>query len=126
MPISEGSTRTSVVTVGNETSAVDYRALLEEERIELVGKLAELGFGDGNGLTYDPNFADSSQVTAERSETETLAGKLRDALDEVEQALSKLESGTYGACESCGRQIDPVRLEAKPAARRCIECASKH
>ena len=108
-----------------DTSTVDYRALLEEERAELQAKLEELGVGVGR-LNYDPNFADSSQVTAERGEVEALTGKLREALDEVNNALGKLETGTYGTCEDCGQPIDPLRLEAKPAAPYCINCASKH
>ncbi|MDA8073733.1 MAG: TraR/DksA C4-type zinc finger protein, partial [Actinomycetota bacterium] len=63
--------------------------------------------------------------TAERGEAEALAGQLRDALAEVEAAIARLEKGTYGTCERCGQPISPARLEAKPAARRCIACASK-
>jgi RNA polymerase-binding transcription factor DksA len=111
--------------VAPDAPTVDYRALLEEERADLQAKLAELGVG-GAGLTYDSNFADSSQVTAERGEVEALAGKLRETLEEVERALDKLGDGSYGACEDCGRPIDPARLEAKPAARYCIDCAAKH
>ncbi|MGH9082141.1 MAG: TraR/DksA family transcriptional regulator [Acidimicrobiales bacterium] len=104
---------------------VDYRQLLEDERADLRGQLAELGFGDGGGLSYDPNFADTSQVSAERGEAAALAGQLREALDDVEAAIGRLGSGTYGRCESCGKPIAPARLEAKPAARRCIACASR-
>jgi DnaK suppressor protein len=104
---------------------IDYRGLLEAERADLRAKLAELGFGEAGGLKYDPNFADTSQVTAERGEAEALAGKLREALAEVEAAIERLEKGTYGYCERCGQPISPARLEAKPAARRCIACASK-
>ncbi len=103
---------------------VDYRALLEEERASLSHQLAELGFGDAGGLKYDPNFADSSQVTAERGEAGALAGELTEALGEVEAAIARLGDGTYGHCERCGQQIAPARLEAMPAARRCITCAS--
>ena len=103
---------------------VDYRALLEEERASLSHQLAELGFGDAGGLKYDPNFADSSQVTAERGEAGALAGELTEALGEVEAAIARLADGTYGHCERCGQQIAPARLEAMPAARRCITCAS--
>ena len=104
---------------------VDYRGLLEAERADLRAQLAELGFGEEGGLKYDSNFADTSQVTAERGEAEALAGQLRDALAEVEAAIERLEKGTYGHCERCGEPISSARLEAKPAARRCIACASK-
>jgi RNA polymerase-binding transcription factor DksA len=108
-----------------DTNAVDHRDLLETERSVLLRQLAELGFGDAGGLTYDANFADSSQVTAERGEVEALAGKLRDQLAEVEAAIIRLSEGTYGQCERCGQAIPPARLEAMPTARLCIACASR-
>lgn len=107
-----------------EAASVDLRAQLEEERDSLRAQLDELGFGE-TGLNYDSNFADSSQVTAERGEAEALASKLKETLVEVEHALSKLDDGTFGVCEDCGKPINPARLEAKPAARYCIDCASK-
>ncbi len=104
--------------------AVDYRALLEAERSSLRAQLAELGYGEAGGLEYDSNFADTSQVTAERGEAEALASQLREALEDVEKAIGKLDKGTYGTCERCGQHIAPARLEAKPASAYCIECAS--
>ena len=111
--------------VPNDASTVDYRALLEEEQRDLRAKLEELGAG-GDNLIYDSNFADSSQVTAERGEVEALAGQLRETLLGVELALGKLTGGNYGICEDCGQAIDPLRLEAKPAARYCINCVAKN
>src|SRR3954452_4815720 len=97
------------------------RSTLETERDTLRNQLADLGFGDGEaGLEYDSNFADSSQVTAERGEAEVIATKLRETLNEVERALAKFDHGTYGRCEGCGEPIPEARLEAKPAARYCI------
>jgi len=106
----------------------DYRRLLDVERHHLQAELAELGFADGRGggLDYDPNFADSSQVTAERGEAEVLAQQLQESLDEVARALEKLAAGTYGSCEECGDPIAPARLEAMPAARYCINHAARH
>lgn len=109
----------------DETSTAEYRDLLLEERDDLQAKLGELG-ADGSGLTYDSNFADSSQVTAERSEAENLVNSLRETLDDVVHALEKLDNGTYGKCEVCGNDISPARLEAMPATRYCIEHATKH
>ena len=109
----------------NDAALADLRASLQEEQVSLRAQLAELGFGENGGLDYDQNFADSSQVTAERGEAEALAKSLRETLSEVDNALSKFDPGTYGTCESCGQSISPDRLEAKPAARLCINCASK-
>jgi RNA polymerase-binding transcription factor DksA len=101
------------------------RAHLEAERERLRADLQELGLETSEELAYDDNFADSSQVTAERGEAEALAGELSDTLSEVEAALERLDAGTYGLCEVCGNQIGPDRLEAMPAAARCISCATK-
>lgn len=107
-----------------DATTEDLRSQLQSEREALQARLSELGFGT-IGVDYDSNFADSSQVTAERGEAEALAAKLQETLAEVEHALAKLDSATYGACESCGKPIGLPRLEAKPAARYCIDCASK-
>jgi RNA polymerase-binding transcription factor DksA len=107
-------------------STTDYAALLRTEQAGLRAELTELGYaGDGSGLNYDSNFADSSQVTAERGEAERLATELRESLDEVEAALKRLDDGTYGLCEVCGKPIGADRLEAMPAARLCIVDAAK-
>jgi DnaK suppressor protein len=111
--------------VPSDAPTIDYRQLLESEKGQLQAELAELGFGDGGGLDYDPNFADSSQVTAERGEAEVLALQLRETLDEVALAIARLEEGTYGRCEACGDPIAPARLEAMPAARFCINHANR-
>jgi len=108
-------------------ATVDYRRLLEGERAQLAAELTELGFADGgSGLAYDANFADTSQVTAERGEAEVLAQQLQETLGEVAHALEKLADGTYGTCEACGEPIDPARLEAMPATRYCINHATRH
>jgi len=103
---------------------VDYRELLEEEQASLVHQLQEIGFGENGSLTYDANFADSSQVTAERGEAEALAAQLRESLGHVEAALRKFDQGTYGICERCGKPITAARLEAQPSTAFCIDCAS--
>lgn len=103
----------------SEVTSVAARGLLEAERDALRAELDELG-----GLDYDANFADSSQVTAERGEAERLSNSLRETLEEVEAALTKLDDGSYGQCEECGEVITAARLEAMPAARFCITHAS--
>jgi RNA polymerase-binding protein DksA len=101
------------------------RVQLEKERDRVRAQLKELGYGGNGALSFDDGFADSSQVTAERGEIEALAVRLSDLVHEIDDALAKLDEGTYGRCESCGGEIGEARLEAMPAARLCITCASK-
>jgi RNA polymerase-binding transcription factor DksA len=106
----------------SETTYGTRRAQLTAERERVTDQLRELGV---ERTSFDEGFADSGQVTAERGEVEALAGTLRDTLQEIDTALTKLEQGTYGQCETCGGPIADARLEAMPAARQCISCASK-
>ena len=109
----------------SESTLSDLRASLEQERSDLRERLTEMGLLSGGDLAFDQNFADSSQVTAERGEVEALAGSLREALTDVDAALVKLDNGTFGICEGCGEQIPPGRLEAMPGAKLCMDCANK-
>ena len=99
------------------------RAQLEEELARVRAQLEQMGHF-GTRYSFDEGFADSGQVTAERGEVEALANSLVETLTEVERALEKFDAGTYGVCEICGAPIPEARLEAKPAARQCMDCAS--
>lgn len=102
----------------------NLRTTLCDERDHLSRQLADLGVG-GEGMAFDENFADSGQVAAEKGEHQVLANNLRDALADVDRALQKLDEGAYGRCELCGDEIAEARLEAMPATRYCISCASR-
>ena len=104
-----------------DATAADQRAVLTAERERLTNELAAMGV---DRATYDEGFADSGQVTAERGEVDALVGSLRDTLSDIDEALTKLDNGTYGVCEECGQPIGEARLEAMPAARLCIADAS--
>ena len=88
------------------------RATLEEERDSLRHQLAELGHG-AKGLDYDPNFADSSQVTAERGENEALVNKLVESLREVEHALSKFDTDALRRL----RELRPAHRPGPPRSQ---------
>jgi RNA polymerase-binding protein DksA len=96
------------------------RGALQEERDQLLHQLSDLGVD----IAYDENFADSGQVAAEQGENRALISQLEETLIAVERALAKLDEGTYGQCENCGKPIGEARLEAMPATRYCIDCAS--
>lgn len=99
------------------------RSALREERDHLRNQLGEFGVGDED-MAFDGNFADSGQVAAEKGEHRVLANSIQDSLADIDHALEKLDAGGYGRCERCGGEIGEARLEAMPATRFCISCAS--
>ena len=100
------------------------RDILEGERVRIKQEISDLGLGESGSLSYDPNFADTSQVTAERGEAEVLALELKGTLSEVEDALRRLEDGTYGRCIKCQQEIGSERLAALAMTSLCITCSS--
>jgi RNA polymerase-binding transcription factor DksA len=76
--------------------------------------------GDNADDEHDPEGA---TIAFERQQLAALLAAARRRLADVEAALGRRAEGTYGVCESCGRPIAPGRLEARPAARTCIDCA---
>jgi DnaK suppressor protein len=57
--------------------------------------------------------------------TLSLLGNEKDALDQIEAAIQRIEDGSYGQCGTCGVQIPMARLEAIPYAALCVQCASQ-
>ena len=109
----------------SDTLHAGLREELQAERARLVEQLDRLGPGADAALDFDENFADTGQVTAERGEVEALAAQLRETLADIDDALAKFDRGGFGTCESCEQPIGEARLEAMPAARLCMSCASQ-
>jgi RNA polymerase-binding transcription factor DksA len=107
------------------------RARLDEER----SRLASLRDGFvADGLTseseaaslgelslMDQHQADVGTETFNREADLSILEQVQAELADVEHALQRLDDGTYGTCEACGKPIDDGRLEALPAARFCLE-----
>jgi RNA polymerase-binding protein DksA len=98
------------------------KATLEAERLSVVRSLEEHGVPDGENVevAVDEGFADSGQATAERSQLISIIEGLQSHLHAVDAALRRIEEGTYGRCERCGREIPFERLEARPTATLCV------
>ncbi len=54
-----------------------------------------------------------------------LRGREQKLLKKIDEAIARIEGGTYGVCESCGEQISIKRLEARPVTTLCIECKTR-
>lgn len=107
------------------------RTELTEERESLVEGLREHGADPDSEKVeriagIDDNFADSAAATAERSEALAVIDNHRERLAEVDEALQRMDEGTYGTCANCGTPIPEARLEARPLSVRCVDCAAAH
>jgi DnaK suppressor protein len=76
----------------------------------------------GNDDEHDPEGA---TVAFERAQIETLIEQARAHLEEIDDALERVRTGSYGVCEGCGQPIAAARLEARPFSTTCITCASR-
>lgn len=107
------------------------RQRLEDERARLEGVRAtfddeHLGEESENDSlselsSYDQHQADVGTETFEREKDLSILERVESELADIEHAMQRLEDGTYGTCEACGRPIDAARLDAMPAARLCLD-----
>ncbi len=80
---------------------------------------------EGYGREKEPDIQDVADMAVEAYTKEFNFGKSsgdRHILQLIQEALSRIEDKTYGACTNCGQPIPPKRLEAVPWARHCIQC----
>ncbi len=76
------------------------------------------------GVAND-GFADSAQATEERSEILGHIESARSRIHQIDEALERIDEGTYGVCADCGNAIVEARLEVRPLSIRCVDCAEQ-
>ena len=107
------------------------RKLLEEERTRLEGirdglQREETDPDTATELsTVDQHPGDVGTETFEHEKNQSLLEQVNDELLQIEGAFQRLEQGTYGVCQACGRKIAEERLEALPATRFCVDDQAK-
>jgi RNA polymerase-binding transcription factor DksA len=92
-------------------STFDDEGLTSESESDSLGELS----------SYDQHQADVGTETFEREKDLSILEQVEAELADIEHALRRLDDGTYGTCEVCGKVIPDDRLEAMPAARLCLE-----
>ena len=106
-----------------------FRKILLDERDRVTLTVENLHEANSGSLeeeteeeTYDNHLADSATATLNREIDYTLEENSEHVLSGINEALDRIESGTFGSCARCGKQIAEERLEALPYATRCIDC----
>ena len=116
-------------------SALDtdrFRERLQEERRRVQAAIQNLHDenpgsieDDTDDQPSDNHLAETATVTYDRELDNTLEENSERVLAEIDAALERIEAGTFGTCEKCGKPIGDERLEALPYATQCIDCKRK-
>jgi RNA polymerase-binding protein DksA len=116
------------------TQLEKYRQALLTMRSRLNGDVSHLASeafrtagGEASGsLSNTPlHMADLGTDAFEQEFTLSLLENGERGLEEIAAALARIDQGTFGQCEDCGKPIPAARLEALPFTRHCVECARK-
>ena len=108
-----------------------FKKILEEARKKIASDLQHLesdslnksqrdASGDLSGYSF--HMADMATDNFDREFTLGLASNEQQSLNKIDAALRKIDEGTYGDCEECGKAISQKRLMAMPHACLCIKC----
>ena len=102
-----------------------FRELLQEERKRVADAIEYLRLENAGSMedeVPETGIADTASVTLDRELDYSLEENSTHVLAEIDAALTRIDSGAYGRCQSCGNPIAEERLEAMPYAMKCIDC----
>jgi len=112
--------------------ATDLRALLEDLRAQAVARvdataatLDQLTHDREGSNDDDEHDPEGVTLSSEWSRLTGLAEAAASELRQVDEAIARMDAGTYGICANCGRPIPAGRLEVRPFAVHCVRCAEK-
>lgn len=114
---------------GEPVNAERFRDLLLAERKRVADAISYLHEENSRSIedeveeeTFDNHLADAATITLNREIDTTLEENSEHVLQMIDEALRRIEEGSFGTCARCDRPIAEERLEAMPYATKCIEC----
>jgi RNA polymerase-binding protein DksA len=115
-PLDPGRARRMLLA--DERGTLDRRGALLRDIADVVAAASDVATDD----EHDPEGA---TIAYERARVAALVEQADAHLGEIRAALERLAAGRYGTCERCGQPIGADRLDARPVARACIDCAGR-
>jgi len=111
-----------------------FRRRLDEERRRLLAVISEIESAQeevrltetSSERSPDPNTAEGGSLAFEMEKELSLARNAGDLLAQVDEALGRINAGSYGRCTQCTKAIPVARLEALPYTKLCVTCAANH
>jgi DnaK suppressor protein len=101
-----------------------FRKLLHERRVELLGEALRTVDGMGEMPDQFPDPTDRASLEGNRNLLLRIRDRERKLITKIDEALGRIDDGSYGKCEECGQDIGIARLKARPVTTLCIDCKS--
>jgi DnaK suppressor protein len=99
-----------------------FKDLLQGQLAERLTVLQSTGIDREDPVDFSPDPLDQASSDRDRGMMERMRHRESRLIQKIEEALARIEDGTYGICEGCGEEIELARLKARPVATYCIEC----
>lgn len=117
----------------NKRKLASFRKILLQEKEVLEKQYRDLEEGNlhnsqsefSGEMPFEEEYAASGTTTFERERDLSLSENVKDLLKRVDEALDRIDNGTFGVCEMCNGPIPEERLKALPYANLCITCKQK-
>jgi len=109
-----------------------FKKRLEEERERLEGLVRDIEAEreevrlteTSSDRSPDPNTAEGGSLAFEMEKELSLWQNAQDILAKIEEAVARIDEGTYGTCDECGNAIPVARLDALPYTKLCVDCSA--
>ena len=102
-----------------------FKKLLHERRQELMAEAVGTMQGMGEVVDAFPDPTDRGSLEGNRNLTLRIRDRERKLLSKIDEALGRIDDGSYGICEECDGAIGIERLKARPVTTLCIQCKSE-
>jgi len=102
-----------------------FRKLLTEQLEELLSEAVKTLSGMTSSKENFPDPTDRAALESDRNFMLRIRDRERKLIGKIREALARIDTDSYGICESCGEEISEERLKARPVTTLCIECKTK-
>jgi DnaK suppressor protein len=110
----------------NREKLIYFKGLLEGKLRALLDEAEKAVNGMGQERSEDfPDPTDRASLESDRNFLLRIKDRERKLIQKIKEALDRIEDGTFGTCESCGKPISEKRLMARPMTTQCIECKTE-
>lgn len=106
----------------NKRKLGQYKKLLEKSLARLVEEASETLNGMSSEKALFPDPTDRASLESDRNFLLRIRDRERKLIVKIQEALKRIDEGTFGICQECGEEISESRLKARPVAMLCVDC----